>query len=93
MTRASLDRLGAYSRDLSPSTAEEREAVHKLFSRMGPYSAFKIDPGTHPDCDICRQHNSHLFSNWFFGVAWDYIFLVSWPLASLFWMGCLTDTD
>lgn len=93
MTRASLDRLGAYSRDLSPSTAEEREPIHKLFSKMGRYSAFAIEPGRNADCDVCRYHNSHLFSNWFFDVAWDYIFLVSWSHASLFWMGCLTDTD
>ena len=93
MARASLDRLGAYSRDLSRSTAEEREPIHKLFSRMGRYSAFTIASGINSDCNICRHHNSHLFSNWFFDVAWDYIFLLSWPRESLFWMGCLTDTD
>ena len=93
LSRASLDRLGAYSRDLSRSTADERKPIHKLFSRMGHYTAFTIEPGRNQSCNICQEHNSHLFSNWFFDVAWDYIFLLSWPQASMFWMGCLTDTD
>ena len=93
VARASLDRLGAYSRDLSPSTAQEREPIHKLFSQKGRYSAFTVVPGNNPDCEICRQHNSHLFSNWFYDVAWDYTLFVSWPNSALFWMGCLTDTD
>ena len=93
MARASLDRLGAYSRNLSPATADEREVIHKQFSQIGRYWAFTIDPGNSRDCSICQQHNNHLFSNWFYGVAWDYIFLVSWPHASVFWIGCLTDTD
>jgi hypothetical protein len=93
MARASLDRLGAYSQDLSPSTPDEREVINKLFSRVGSYSAYTINPGTQADCEDCRQHDSHLFSNWFYGVAWDYTFLVTWPLASILWMACLTDTD
>lgn len=93
MTRASLDRLGAYSRDLSPSTSEERSPIHKLFSSIGPYIAFCTQPGNRPDCDACQSHNSDLISNWFFDVAWDYTFLLTWPSASVLWMGCLTDTD
>ena len=93
MTRASLDRLGAYSRNLSLSTSEERAPIHKLFSSIGPYVAFHTQPGNKPDCDICRSHNNHLFSNWFFDVAWDYTLLLTWPSASVLWMGCLTDTD
>lgn len=93
MTRASLDRLGAYSRSLARSTGAEREVVNKLFSKAGPYLAFAINSGSQPDCDVCRHHNNRLFSNWFFGVAWDWTFLVTWPLKSVLWMGCLTDTD
>lgn len=93
ITRASLDRLGAYSRELDASTAGEREPIHKLFSSAGRYFAYTIRPGARPDCDVCQHHNSHLFSNWFFDVAWDYTFMLTWPLASLFWIGCLTDTD
>ena len=93
MTRASLDRLGAYSRDLSPSTSEERSPIHKLFSSIGPYVAFHTQPGNRSDCDDCRSPNNDLISNWFFDVAWDYTFLLTWPSASVLWMGCLTDTD
>lgn len=93
MTRASLDRLGAYSRDLSNSTSKERAPIHKLFSSIGPYIAFHTQPGSRPDCEECRSYNNDLFSNWFFGVAWDYTFLLTWPSASVLWMGCLTDTD
>lgn len=93
MACASLDRLGAYSRDLTPSSDYERGPIHKLFSSIGPYSAYTIHPGSQTDCDVCQHHNSHLFTNWFFDVAWDFTFLVTWPLTSQFWMGCLTDTD
>jgi hypothetical protein len=93
MTRASLDRLGAYSCNLSPSTSEERAPIHKLFSSLGPYIAFHTQAGNKPDCDDCRSHNNNLISNWFFNVAWDYTFLLTWPSASVLWMGCLTDTD
>lgn len=93
MTRAALDRLGAYSIDLAPSTAIEREPVHELFSSLGPYVAFTTGPGSFPDCDICKHYNNDLFSNWFFDVAWDYTFLVTWPTAKVFWLACLTDTD
>ena len=93
LTRASLDRLGAYSRDLSPSTSDERDAVHQLFSSVGRYIAFHTQPGSNPNCEYCKSRNSDLISNWFFGVAWDFTFLLTWPTASLLWMGCLTDTD
>lgn len=93
MTRASLDRLGAYSRDMSPSTPIERQVIHKLFSSIGDYSAFATVSGSEPGCDICKRHNNELFCNWFFDVAWDYTFLVTWPSACLLWIGCLTDTD
>jgi len=91
--RASLDRLGAYSRDLSPSTADERKPIHKLFSSPGRYHAFNTEPGAQAGCSICQQHNNDLISNWHFDVAWDYTFLLTWPHASIVWLGCLTDTD
>ena len=93
LTRASLDRLGAYSRSLSASTSKERAPIHKLFSSIGPYLAFHTQAGNKPDCNDCRSHNNDLISNWFFDVAWDYTFLLTWPSASVLWMGCLTDTD
>lgn len=93
MARASLDRLGAYSRDLSPSTSDERAEIHRLFLSLGPYIAFHTKPGNDPNCEYCKIHNNDLISNWFFDVAWDFTFLLTWPNASVLWMGCLTDTD
>ena len=93
VTRASLDRLGAYSRNLSSSTASERKPVHELFSSIGKYYAFNTEPGSHTGCDICRHHNNDLISNWHYDVAWDYTFILTWPHASVLWVGCLTDTD
>jgi hypothetical protein len=93
LTRASLDRLGAYSCDLTPSTAIEREPIHELFSSIGTYAAFTTTQGSFAGCEICKRHNNDLFCNWFFDVAWDYTFLLTWPTASVLWVGCLTDTD
>jgi len=93
MACASLDRLGAYSRDLSSSTSDERDVIHRVFSSIGEYTAFYTEPGKHPDCEYCKSHNNDLISNWFFDVAWDFTFLLTWPTVSLLWMGCLTDTD
>jgi hypothetical protein len=50
-------------------------------------------PGNSPDCLACRNHNNHLFSTWFYGVAWDWCLFAIWPHCDLFWVGCLTDTD
>ena len=69
LTRASLDRLGAYSHDLTPSTAIEREPIHKLFSSIGTYAAFTTMQGFFAGCDICKHRNNDLFCNWFFDVA------------------------
>ncbi len=93
LARASLDRLGAYSRDLTASTAAERSTIHRLFSSIGSYLAFHTQPGNTPGCDGCRIHNNDLISSWFFDVAWDYTLLLTWPATSTMWMGCLTDTD
>ena len=93
MACASLDRLGAYSCDVSPSTSDERREIHRIFSGPGRYFAFHPQRGDDPDCEHCRKRNNELFSNWFFDVAWDFTFLVTWQDASLLWMGCLTDTD
>lgn len=93
VTRASLDRLGAYSRDLSFSTAAERKPVYELFASIGKYSAFNTGPGSQAGCDVCRHHNNDLISNWHYDVAWDYTFILTWSHASILWFGCLTDTD
>lgn len=93
MARAANDRLGAYSRSLSASTSVERGVIESLFSRLGHFYAFTTTPGSQDGCEICARHNSHLFSNWFFDVAWDFTFFVTWPDVETLWMGCLSDTD
>lgn len=93
LARAAGDRLGAYSRTLRPSTAAEREKIAGIFGLAGRYRAFQLKPGTVPGCQICAAHNNHVFSTWFYGVAWDWTFVVIWPEECLAWVGCLTDTD
>ena len=93
ITRASLDRIGAYSINRSRSTDEERQPIHQLFSSIGPYSAFYTKPGSEVGCEVCQSRHNDLFTNWYFQFAWDYTFIVTWPASSLIWLGCLTDTD
>ena len=41
----------------------------------------------------CRKHNGHLFSDWFYGVAWDWCYCVIWEARGLVGLLCMTDTD
>jgi hypothetical protein len=93
LARAAGDHLGAYSRVLRDANAAEKREIRELFERAGKYSTYQLQPGSLPGCPICRGRNSHLFSTWFDGIAWDWCFFASWPERKLFWMGCLTDTD
>lgn len=93
LANAAADRLGAYSRNLSDAGNEQVQAIRQLFASLGPYSAFELVPGTAAGCPTCKHHNGHLFSSWFYGVAWDWCFCLIWPASSLAWLGCLTDTD
>jgi hypothetical protein len=93
LARAAEDRLGAYSRELVPATAAGRKQVERLFGALGPYVAWELLHGEEPGCAACRDFNNHLFTTWFYGVAWDWCFLVRWPARDLLWVGCLTDTD
>lgn len=93
MARAAFDHLGAYSRELIDATPEQREYTRKSFSRLGHFTAYSIFPGTKADCSVCQQHDQHLFSNWFHGVAWDFTYFVLYPTRNIIWIGCLTDTD
>ena len=90
---AAGDHLGAYSWHLRDATAAERRSILALFGRVGEYLAYELSPGSVPECETCRDHTNHLFSTWFFGVAWDWCLFAIWPQRNLFWMGCLTDTD
>ncbi len=87
LARAASDHLGAYSRNLRDATVAETQEIKDLFGSIGQYRAYELLPrsGGHP--------NHHLFSSWFFGVAWDWCLVALWPRRNLLWVGCLTDTD
>ena len=93
LAQAAGDHLGAYSQQLRDATAVEKQAIQELFACIGEYRAYHLLPGNVPGCPTCRDHNNHLFSSWFFGVAWDWCLFAVWPRRNLFWVGCLTDTD
>jgi hypothetical protein len=93
LARAANDHLGAYSTGPRDSTEAEMMEISHLFGALGDYHSYELRPGNSPDCPICRQHNSHLFTSWFYDVAWDWCFFVAWPAKDILWMGCLTDTD
>lgn len=90
---AAADRLGAYSQHLFDASEDERRTVGDLFRALGPFQAFELLPGQSPGCQTCSEYNHHLFTNWFYGVAWDWCFVVLWEGSELTWVGLLTDTD
>jgi hypothetical protein len=93
LASAANDHAGAYSRDLRNATPPEKASIAETFSSIGDYHAYHLRPGSTPGCPMCREHNNHAFTTWFYGVAWDWCLLAAWPERRLFWMGCLTDTD
>jgi len=93
LASAGGDHLGAYSRKLRRANASEIQEIQDLFGCIGRYSTFELLPGKSSDCPTCRSYSNHLFTTWFYGVAWDWCLLASWPSRDLLWMGCLTDTD
>jgi len=93
LAAAANNHLGAYSSHLGDSTPAEVGRVRAVFEPLGPYRAFQLLPGATPGCDLCAHHANHVFSSWFYGVAWDWCFVLTWPKAHQAWIGCLTDTD
>lgn len=93
LAQAAGDRLGAYSQELCDATEQEEQAIKERFECLGEYRAYELLPGNVAACPECRHHANHLFSSWFFGVAWDWCFFVLWPRRNLLLVGCLTDTD
>lgn len=93
LARAAADQLGAYSPHLREAREVEKQEIRQLFGRPGEYLTYQLLPGNIAGCTACRDSNNDLFSNWFYGVAWDWCFLAIWPRHNLFWVGCLTDTD
>jgi hypothetical protein len=92
LARASLDRAGAYSQSLQPASLTEARAVSKIFGALGRYEVAKLAAQPVPGCPTCGW-NGHLFSNWFFGVAWDWCYVVLWREARTAAIVCMTDTD
>lgn len=93
LAQAANDRLGAYSQIRRQANDREMQKIRNLFGDPGEYHGFNLIPGTVSGCPACVEYNNHLFSTWFYGVAWDWCLFASWPNRNLLWMGCLTDTD
>lgn len=87
LARAAGDHLGAYSKHMRPASTAEKQSVKSIFGSIGNYHVFQLIQ------DATADYNSHLFTTWFYSVAWDWCLLVSWPAQQVFWLGCLTDTD
>jgi hypothetical protein len=93
LARAANDHLGAYSKELIAANTQECEEIKGTFTAPGVYFPYQLLPGEVPGCAICGDYDNHLFCNWFYAVAWDWCFFLTWPDHNLLWMGCLTDTD
>ena len=91
LARAANDRLGAYSPNLRPADGREMEEIRQEFGQIDTYFPFELQSGIVPGCVNCTY--SHIFSNWFCSVAWDWTLIATWPSWELLWVGCLTDTD
>ena len=93
LAAAAGDHLGAYSETLRPAAEHERAEVRRRFAQAGSYLAYELRPGEQPGCRGCEYYRNHVFTNWFYEVAWDWCLLTAWPQRRVLWMGCLTDTD
>jgi hypothetical protein len=93
LARAATDRLGAYSRELVDAPAPEVMEIRAMLRPVFPYNAFSLEPGNVARCSACKSHNNHLFTSWFYGVAWDWCFCLLPQGRPIAWVGCLTDTD
>jgi hypothetical protein len=93
LAAAANDTLGAYSRHIRDASPRQRSKITRIFSSAGDFLAFELRPGNLRGCRDCEEHNSHAFSTWFYRVAWDWCFVVTWPQSEYLWLGCLTDSD
>ena len=85
--------LGAYSRHCRDASVEDCAKVTRTFSSIGEFLSWQLRPGTVEGCPVCQDYNSELFTTWYYGVAWDWCFIATWPERKTLWLGCLTDTD
>ena len=92
LASASRNHAGAYSLNLRDATGSEKTLIATQFGILGDYLVLELVGREHPGCPTCDR-TSHLFSNWFYGVAWDWCFLVVWPVAKIAALVCATDTD
>ncbi len=93
LAQAAADRLGAYSRRRSPATPRERRRIEKLLASIGTYVALELRRGSQDGCPECQEDDNHLFTTWFYGVAWDWCFVVLWPEQRIACVILMTDTD
>jgi len=93
LARAAADQLGAHSRIQADASAAQVAEISALLGSLGSYQAFELQPGSAVGCGACKHHNNHLFTSWFYGVAWDWLFCVLWTERPFVWIGCLSDTD
>lgn len=93
LAQAAANRLSPYSVRTSPATQREIGKIRRAFAAHGPYEAMELVPGSQEGCQGCLAHNNHLFSTWFYGVAWDWCFVVWWPSRAIACLLVLTGTD
>jgi len=93
LARAAEDRLGAYSRHLTDADPADVDLVRQASGTVAPYKVFILEPGQTTGCAVCQAHNGYLFTNWFYGVAWDWCFCLLSSTRPLACVGVLTDTD
>jgi len=67
--------------------------MKNALASLGVYDAYELIAGNVPGCPICKDASNHVFTNWFYGIVWDWCMFVVWPKKQILWMGCLTDTD
>jgi hypothetical protein len=93
LARAFADRLGAFSRNLIEAESSDIDMVRQVFGAVSPYTVFQLEPGRKKQCPVCVAHGGYLFTNWFYGVAWDWCFCLLPLRRRIAWVGFLTDTD
>ncbi|PHR88853.1 MAG: hypothetical protein COA78_36165 [Blastopirellula sp.] len=93
LARGRLNKLGAYSTSHQEPSRQEKDRIDALLSAKGPYKSYSLWQGDDPTCAVCSQYNNHLFSNFFYEVAWDWCIQIVWADVQECCIIFLTDTD